>query len=121
MILTTETLLTTTVHGVPSGFYDGSSEDFFSDVVRAANYYKGQGNLQTITISVTDFVGIIKIQASLNDLIYSALYFDTEEFGDRFYPTTGTYPINVTGSFVWLRAEILGFHQGTINSITVTY
>jgi hypothetical protein len=32
MILTTETLLSTTVYGTASGNYDGSSQDFLSDV-----------------------------------------------------------------------------------------
>ena len=40
-MITTETLLNSTVHGIPSGNYDGSSQDWFSDAVKAANYYRG--------------------------------------------------------------------------------
>ena len=34
--MTTETILGTTVYGTPSGNYDGSSQDWFSDAVQAA-------------------------------------------------------------------------------------
>ena len=45
---TTVTLLPTTVYGTASGNYDGSSQDFYGNSTPAANYYAGQGNLQTI-------------------------------------------------------------------------
>ena len=38
MTLNNETILGTTVYGEASGNYDGSSQDFYSDAVRAANY-----------------------------------------------------------------------------------
>ena len=65
MILTTEYLLDRTVYGEASGNYDGSSQDFVGDPVRAANYYGGQGSIQTVTFRISGFVGTIKIQAKI--------------------------------------------------------
>ncbi len=52
MAITRDTILDTTVYGTPSGNYDGSSQDWLSDPVKAANYYRGQGSIQTVTFRV---------------------------------------------------------------------
>jgi len=121
MIYTTETLLDTTSYGTPSGNYDGSSLDFLGGIVPAANYYKGNGNFQTIIVNVTDFVGIISIQSSLNTLGELGAWAEVLRFGDGSTVETGIFPYSVPGNFVWLRCEVLGFNMGTINSITVSY
>ena len=120
MILTTETLLGTTVYGTASGNYDGSSQDFFSDVVRAADYYQGQGNIQTVTIQVEGFVGRIRLQASLNDDPAAAAWFEVYDF-ERLFPTTDLHPVSLIGNYVWMRAEITDFSQGTIQTISISY
>ena len=121
MILTTETLLTTTVYGTASGNYDGSSLDFLSNVVRAVNYYNGQGSIQTVTITVAGFSGKITLQASLNDDLVSAAWFDVYTYDHTLFPFTEHHPVTLTGNYVWMRAEITDFESGTINSITITY
>jgi hypothetical protein len=130
MIFTTITMLPSTTYGVPSGNYDGSSLDWFSDGVPAANYYKGQGNIQTITIDISDFYGIISLQASLGTLKESASWAEVSRFENpnlnsgfvhTSSPITGVFPFTQIGNYVWLRAEILDFTAGTINSITVAY
>jgi hypothetical protein len=120
MILTTETLLSTTVYGTASGNYDGSSQDFFSDVKRAANYYQGQGSIQTVTLQVQGFVGRIRLQATLNDDPATALWFEVYDY-DRVAPTTEYHPVSLVGNYVWLRAEITDFSAGTITGITASY
>ena len=40
-MIVSHTLVPRTVHGEPSGNYDGSSLDWYSDPVKAANYYVG--------------------------------------------------------------------------------
>ena len=121
MNLTSEVLLTSTTYGTASGHYDGSSQDFFSDVGRAADYYAGQGSIQTVLIQVTDFIGRIRLQASLNDDPAEALWFELYDYDQTDGPTTDYHPVTFTGNYVWLRAEITGFDSGTINNITVTY
>jgi len=120
MILTTEILLNTTVYGTASGNYDGSSQDFLSDVKRAANYYQGQGSIQTVTIQVEGFVGRIRLQASLNDDPAAALWFEVYDY-DRVSPTTDYHPVSLVGNYVWMRAEITDFSAGTIQTISISY
>lgn len=121
MNLTTETILASTTYGTPSGNYDGSSLDFFGNVARAVNYYAGQGSIQTVTIQVTDFTGTIKLQTSLNDNPESAHWFDVYEYNNTIGTITDYHPVTLTGNYVWIRAEIVGFESGTINGITITY
>jgi hypothetical protein len=118
---TTQTLVASVTYGTPSGNYDGSSQDWLSNAVPAANYYGGQGSLQTIIYRLQDFVGTIRIEATLNDSQESAPWFEVATYGDGSTVETGTIPVNITGNFTWLRAEITNFSSGTIQSITASY
>ena len=121
MNLTTEQILASTTYGTASGNYDGSSQDFFGDTVRAADYYQGQGSVQTMIIQVTGFQGRIRLQATLNDDPVSAAWFEIYDYDRRIGTTTELHPVSVTGNFVWIRAEITDFDAGTINQINATY
>lgn len=121
MNLTSEVILGSTTYGTASGNYDGSSQDFFSDVGRAADYYAGQGSIQTILIQVTEFTGRIRLQASLSDDPLAAEWFELYDYDQLAGPVTDYHPVTFTGNYVWIRAEILGFESGTINTITITY
>ena len=79
---TTQTLVANVVYGVPSGNYDGSSQDWLSNAVPAASYYAGQGSIQTITYQLNNFVGLIKIEATLNDAQESAPWFEIANIGN---------------------------------------
>jgi hypothetical protein len=120
-VYTTQTLVSNVTYGTPSGNYDGSSQDWLSDAVTAANYYGGQGSVQTITYRLQDFVGTITIWATLNDAQESAPWFQIATYGDGSTAENGTIPVSVVGNFSWIRAEITGFSGGTIQSITVAY
>lgn len=121
MSLTTLTLLSATTYGTASGNYDGSSQDFVGNAAVAANYYAGQGNIQTVTIRVTGFVGQVVLQATLNDIPETAAWIDVHTLGDGSTVLTEIQPTTIVGNFAWLRAKVLGFDSGTINSITLTY
>lgn len=118
---TTVVILDTTEFGVPSGNYDGSSSDWYSDSVQAANYYRGRGGLQTFLIRVTGFMGLVVLEATLDTLQDTATWFSIYDYGDLSSTTTDYHPVSIAGNFVWLRARIEGFEAGTIDSITVTY
>jgi hypothetical protein len=121
MTLNEEYLLNRTVYGEASGNYDGSSQDFYSDPVRAANYYGGQGSIQTVTMRISSFVGNIKIQGTLNDQpSIQAAWFDLEEL-DSPTASTAVDGRTIVGNFTFLRAKITGFDAGIIDSITLTY
>lgn len=115
------TILGETVYGQASGNYDGSSADFFSGEQKAVGYYLGQGSLQTVTIQVTGFVGQIKLWASLTDNLNVAHWSEVYTYGDGTSTYTDYHPVNITGNFVWIRAEVIGFDAGTINAITIAY
>jgi hypothetical protein len=121
MSYATQTLLSNVVYGTASGNYDGSSQLFYSDAVPAANYYGGQGALQTITYRVENFVGTIVIEASLNDSTEQAQWFEVNTYGDGSTIYNDYHPVNVTGNFVWLRARVDQFDQGTIQFVTAAY
>ena len=121
-MVTTEAILSNVVFGVPSGNYDGSSQDWYSDAAQAAAYYRGRGGLQTMLVYVTGFVGSIVIEATLDTVPTSV---DTKWFVTDSYvsnsPLTDYHPINITGNFTWIRLRIENFDAGTINAVTISY
>lgn len=118
----TYTVLATTQHGVPSGNYDGSSQDWTSDPAQAADYYRGRGSsTQTVTFTVTDFVGRMVLEATLDSEPPGATWFEIYSLGDAVLPLTDRHPATIPGNFVWVRARIELFEAGTIDSITITY
>lgn len=124
MNFTSTVLIPSTTVGTPSGNYDGSSLLFYGDAVPAANYYGGERSLQTVTLNLTDFVGVITLQATLNDAVAvgtdQAEWFDTQVYGDSAM-ATGIYPFSIVGNFTFMRARVADFEAGTINSITIAY
>lgn len=122
MTTTTQTILDTTVYGTAAGNYDGSSQDWVSDARKAANYYRGYGSIQTVTISVTGFEGIMYLEATLDSDPDSAAWFPTYTYGDgSTTPLSDYHPATITGNFTWMRVRVEGFSGGTINSVTITY
>ena len=119
--MTTQALLTAVTHGTPSGNYDGSSQDWFSDAVKAADYYRGRGGIQTMGFSVAGFQGIITIEATLDTDPDSAAWFSTLAYGDASTVTTQNISESVVGNFTWLRARVERFEAGVINTVTATY
>jgi hypothetical protein len=117
---TTVTLLPTTVYGTASGNYDGSSQDFYGNSTPAANYYAGQGNLQTMAYLLEDFVGVITIQATLENDTPQAAWFDIDTYGDGSTMITEHHPVTVVGNFAYLRARVEQFDSGTI-TVTASY
>lgn len=121
MNLTTEVILPATTYGTASGNYDGSSQDFFSDPGRAADYYAGQGSIQNVVIQVTGFSGRIRIQATLGDDPAASEWFELYDYDRRIGTITDYHPVSFTGNYVWIRAEIIAFDAGTIDTISIVY
>ena len=118
---TTKSILQNVVYGQASGNYDGSSQDWYSDPVPAANYYGGQGSIQTIYYRVTDFEGKIIMQATLNDSPEQAKWFDVDTYDRTGSTITDYHAVTVTGNFAWLRARVEQFDSGEIQFVTVAY
>lgn len=116
---TTVTLVPTTANGTAIGNYDGTSDNFVSDKVKGDGYYGFTDGLHTVQIRTTDFVGVIKLQASLVTDPQAADWSDISGvvIGDGSTVTTGGEIFNFTGNYVWIRAQIESFTAGTINSV----
>jgi len=115
-------LLPTTTQGTPSGNYDGSSTDFFGDKQKAASYYLQGNELQTVALFANGFVGTVTVQASLATDPTDADWFDIYTFpsdGSSVY--TDNFAVNLTGNYVWIRASVADFTDGTINKATLAY
>lgn len=121
MKTTTLQLLPTTSYGTPSGNYDGSSLDWSGDPAKAANYYGGYGQLQTIAFFLNQFQGLIKIEATLESTPADDQWFKINEFDSLAQPTTNNFSTNIPGNFVWIRAKVEGFSAGTITKLMLSY
>jgi hypothetical protein len=121
MKTTTLQLLPTTTYGTPSGNYDGSSLDFVGNQQQAANYYGGFGGLQTVAIYLSQFQGIIDIEATLDSSTTEDSWFRVERFDSTQSATTLNFSRNITGNFTWIRARVLDFEAGTITKIMLSY
>jgi hypothetical protein len=121
MTITNLSILDTTTVGTPSGNYDGSTDHFISTAEKAVDYYQGQGSLQTVFIRVTDFEGVITLQATLDYNADQANWFDVYEYTSASSQITDYHPVNLTGNFVWMRAAVSEFNAGTINNVTISY
>ena len=120
--MTTEIILGTTVYGEPSGNYDGSSQDWISDARLASNYYRGQGNIQTLAVSTSAFEGDIILEATLDADAQTATWFTTQTYGDgSTSPLTSYQVFTITGNFTWMRVRVEAFSGGTINSVNISY
>lgn len=122
---TTVALLPYTEYGVPSGNYDGSSEDFIGTPQKAANYYRGRGGVQTLRWVYRGVQGEVTVQATLDPDPADSRWFDVAVYGDGSTADsttiTDTYYQTVTGNFTWLRAVVVNFTDGTIETVQATY
>ena len=118
---TSLSLLPLTVYGTPSGNYDGHSTSFIGNAIPAANYYAGQGTVQTLTYASANLLAVITVQATLNENTPQAAWFDIDTYGNASVPTTGTQANSVIGNFSYLRARVDNFTAGNITSVTASY
>jgi hypothetical protein len=122
MKTTTLQLLPTTSYGTPSGNYDGSSLDWSGEDQKAADYYGGFGQLQTVAFYLLNFQGLIRIEATLESIpVTDADWFKVYDFDSIADPTTDNFSTNITGNFTWIRATVIGFDAGTITKVMMSY
>jgi hypothetical protein len=110
---------------------------YISDKVKGSGYYGGSSGFHTVQLQITDFVGRFEIQATLASEPIEADWFGVElgSNSNQVVDTSGLsndanityiqYPTatttvktyNFTGNFIWIRAKISEFTEGTINGI----
>jgi hypothetical protein len=117
---TTQTLVPFLQWGQPNdNGYDGGNI-FIGTAVPAANYYGGQGAIQTLTANVSSFQGNIVLEATLNDLQESAPWFEIGKIVAA-NVTTQVTSNTVIGNFTWLRATVVDFAAGNVNGVSASY
>ena len=121
MQTTTVQLLPTTTFGTPSGNYNGTSSFFAGDALKAADYYGGFGQLQTLAYFLNGFQGTITIQASLDAEPTTDEDWFTAFISTSSSPVTNSFPVNIRGNFTWVRAFVSDFQAGTITKLTMSY
>jgi hypothetical protein len=133
--ITSQLLASQQVH--PS---DSSVQTYTGDRVKASAYYGNADGRHTVQLSLTGFIGKIRIEGTLAtspgstdwaiiELGTGVSSLDTTgsisaenityvEYTD---PTTVNKSYNFTGNFVWVRAYVYDWTDGTVNSIRVNY
>jgi hypothetical protein len=106
--------------GQPNDNGYAGGDTFVGPAVPAANYYGGQGAIQTVLFNVDNFVGNITIQATLNDLQESAPWFEIANLVAA-SPVGQVTSTTVIGNFTWLRATVTDFSAGNVNTVTASY
>ena len=101
----------------------------YGNKTTGAGYNKNSDGLHTITFDLSeDWVGIIKIQATLELYPGDKDWFDTDINSDELYQWgdftstdwAGLNSVNISGKFVWLRAAFNN-QAGQINEIRYNY
>ena len=96
----------------------------------AASYYVSGKSTQTLSWKLTNFIGVIKFEASLEenptvDSDWFTIYNLVCTIGNGNGGTSPTVPIfsyqNIEGNFVWIRASISARSFGTVNFVKVSY
>jgi len=113
---------------------------FLSNRIKGDGYYGNTDGFHTVQFKVSNFVGKFEVQASLASDPIEADWFSAElGTSSQTIDTTGllsfqninsvvfstatsiTKSFNVVGNFVWLRAKISEFSEGSVNSIKINY
>jgi hypothetical protein len=120
--VTTITLLQNIQNGVPSGNYDGSSQDFYSDAGKGNGYYQGYQPLQQVEIRVENFQGTVTLQGTLDAIPLASIWVDLGviDLNDSSLNTLTT-SIILLGSYTWIRAHVTDFQAGKIDYLTSVY
>ena len=106
----------TTITLIPT---TGAGADIVGNGVPAANYYGGQGYVQTLTYTLDGFQGNITVQATLSDTLPQAAWFDIDH-ANTATANTSVISNSVLGNFAWIRAVVADFAAGNI-TVTAAY
>jgi len=118
------TLIPATTAGTGVGNYDGVSTSFSGVPQKAAAYYSKDKSVQTVSWYLTGFLGVLTIEATLDELSDTTNYFPVKIIGDGVTPLTENDFENIEGNYTWIRATVSSFDPilgGDINKVSVGY
>ena len=114
-----ETILTSNTH--PG---DSTIESVTGDKFKGDGYYRRSDGFHTVQCNLTGFIGSVNVQATLavdptdDDwfTVYTQAYPAVNDEG-----TTKNNLTNFTGNYVWVRANISNWTDGTVNSVQLNH
>jgi hypothetical protein len=114
-----ETILSEQTHSLDSTAQVVTGEKYKGD-----GYYGRSDGFHTVQVNITGFIGTVQVQGTLavdptaDDwfTIYTQSYPVSNDEG-----TTGSFVTNFTGNYVWIRAYISNWTDGTVNSIKLNH
>lgn len=129
----------TTILSLQSHPGDSSAQSVEGDKYKGDGYYSRADGLHTVQISLSDFVGTIEIQGSLETNPGDTDWFNIKLGTEKTVDTTGKFVnstvseithvaqetsatiYNFIGNFVWVRAMVSDWTEGNINSIKLNH
>ena len=115
-------LLPSTMYGTAVENYDGIATTFSGIPQKAAAYYSKDKSIQTVSWYLTNFIGYLTIEATLDENSDSDNYFPINVVGDGINPLSENDFANLEGNYTWVRATISNFGAGsTINKVSIGY
>lgn len=130
-----ETILSSSSH-----IGDSSPQTLTGQPYKGDGFYGRSDGLHTIQINLNGFIGRVEIQATLEinpvesdwftvELGTGSMSVDTTgllteqniTFVEYSSPTTNSKTYNFVGNFVWVRAKITNWTDGTVNSIKLNH
>lgn len=110
--------------GLPSVMLTSTAStlDVTGEPCKGNGYDGNSDGLQTIAVSLNQFVGRFSIQGTLDinhaDGNWCDLDLDDTGLGyiEHTTPTTGTFIFNAVGNWVWLRAVVTRSHDSSLTS-----
>lgn len=111
---------TTTLILVPQTSWNANRTSVTGIEQKAAGYYLGNKNLQTVTWDFTSVNGIMVIEASLATTPTNNDWFEVYRLDTGGVLTQRSFT-NIEGNYVWLRCRVNPFSAGVIQSVKVSY
>jgi hypothetical protein len=101
---------------------DSTIESYTGEKYKGDGYYGREDGLHTVQYNITGFIGKIKMQATLAIDPTSDDWFtlDSTEHDDS-ASATGSHIKNFTGNYVWVRAVVSNWTDGTVTSIQLNH
>lgn len=113
---------------------------YSSDPIKGDGYFGRSDGVHTVQIQLTDFAGKIEIQGTLASIPTEEDWFTVDlgtgnssvdttgllkeeniTFVSYFTFTTNIKSYNFTGNYVWVRAKVSEWTNGTVNSIKINH
>ena len=109
-----ETILSANTH--PG---DSTTETVTGEKFKGDGYYGRSDGFHTVQYSITGFTGIVAIQGTLAINPVEADWFTI--YTETHLTTTKVIAANFTGNYVWVRAVVSSWTDGTVSSVLLNH